>query len=164
MRTHTAVDKPMLGFKQSLVETVFIPTPEELSELWFIARRSFKETPCFLAQRGLFAAACWDKSSFRTSGVFGLLCGHLSDSHYRVFFSQHQLRCVFWDVLNRAARFTPKREPNTRMRGDPQNAKQAKGSCGLWAAVVTSALEYAICSGFANGCACRRSLMRLSLR
>lgn len=70
---------------------------------------------------------------------------------------------MFWIV----ACFTPKQEPYTRMWGDPRNAKQVKrgeGSCGLWAAVVTSAFEYTICSGFANGCACRRSLMRLSRR
>lgn len=99
---------------------------------------------CFLAQHVLFAAACWDKSSFRTSGVFGLLCGYLSDSHYRAFFPvctsrdatlpQKQLRSYACLCLsNRVMQFTQK-SATSRTRGDPSNVKQVKGGdgpCGL---------------------------------
>lgn len=87
---------------------------------------------CFLAQHVLFAAACWDKSSFRTSGVFGLLCGYLSDSHYRAFFQSAQLMRVYvFRIESRGSLRSPRLQER---EVTPSNVKQVKGGdspCGL---------------------------------
>lgn len=50
--------------------------------------------PCFLAQRVLFVGARWDKSSLRTSGVFGLLCGRLGFSLLGLFVKPQMFKNV----------------------------------------------------------------------